>query len=68
MISLLLGYLEIVVLFEKFLLELLGLVLEHGDLDHAIGLEPCDIKVNWGLVADILGQLLDLVHELIVLL
>lgn len=51
----------------KFLLENLGMIVQHINQDDSVRFEPGNIKINRWLFGDLLGHGLDLVHEIVAL-
>lgn len=49
----------------KFLLENLGMIVEHINQNNSVGFEPGDIKINGWLFGNLLSHGLNLVHEIV---
>ena len=64
-LRLLLRYFQILILLMKFLLENLGMIVQHINQDDSVRFEPGNIKINRWLFGDLLGHGLDLVHEIV---
>lgn len=61
------GDLQVIVFLKDFRLESLGIVVQQSNEYDSIGLEPCNVEVDGRTIANLLCQLSDIIHDLIIL-